>query len=195
VPALQPDLVVYGVCLNDFLDSGAQQLESSWFPPEWLTGILTRRTRVARVTGERLTALMRSLGWAPSFYSELLEDFDRRRERFGEDVAAMNAFVTGAGLPPMIALVLDQGPKLQGLGRKLAIEAERKLREAGVETLDSEPFYRRYDGHRFRVSRWEGHPNEEAHAIWASMLAQAIRQQPAFARFRAGAGERGDRPT
>jgi len=194
VPALQPDLVVYGVCLNDFLESGAQQPDVERFLPEWLSKLLTRRTRVARVVDDRVSALTRGLGWVPDFYTQLLADFDRRRDRFGEDVAAMNAFVTGSGLPPMIALVLDQAPKLSGPGRTLAVEAERELREAGIETLDSEEFYRRYDGRRFRVSRWEGHPNEEAHAIWAAMLAEAIRQQPDFAHFRAAAGEPGDSP-
>jgi hypothetical protein len=50
--------------------------------------------------------------------------------------------------------------------------------------VDSEDFYRRYDGQRFRVSRWEGHPNEAANAIWASELADVIRRRPDLARFR-----------
>ena len=47
---------------------------------------------------------------------------------------AMSPSALTAVLPPMIAIVLDQAPKLDGLGRKLAIEAESKLREAGIET-------------------------------------------------------------
>ena len=46
VPELEPDLVVYGVCLNDFLERGARQQASPAFLPEKLTKILTRRTRV-----------------------------------------------------------------------------------------------------------------------------------------------------
>jgi hypothetical protein len=95
----------------------------------------------------------------------------------------MKAFVTASGLPPMIAMVLDQNPRLDGPGRQLAIAAERQLRAAGIETVDSEPFYRHYDGHSLRVSRWEGHPNEEAHAIWAARLARSIRERPDLARF------------
>jgi lysophospholipase L1-like esterase len=187
VPELEPDLVVYGVCLNDFLESEEQVPGPSAILPAKLTRILTRRTRVGQLLDERMSALKGSLGIDPSFYAELLADFDQRRERFGADVAAMNAFVLESGLPAIIAMVLDQAPQLDGPGRELALAAERELREAGIETVDSEAFYRRYDGRSFRVSRWEGHPNEQANAIWASELADVFGQDPEFARFRKGA--------
>jgi hypothetical protein len=141
------------------------------------------RSRII-VVGERSDALMRVVGLQPDFYADLLVDFDARYERFGGDVAAMNEFVTRSGLPPMVAMVLDQGPRLHGPGRKIALAAEHQLRAAGIETVPSDDFYRRYDGRSFGVSRWEGHPNEEAHAIWAAELAAAIRPRPELARFR-----------
>jgi lysophospholipase L1-like esterase len=193
VPELQPDLLVYGVCLNDFLESDARQPDPITLLPKKVSKVLTRRTRVGRLVGERFGALALALGLQPNFYADLLTDFDERHQRFGDDVAAMNAFVTQSGLPPMVALVLDQRPRLEGPGRQLAVAAEGKLRAAGIETLDSEAFYRRYDGRSFRVSRWEGHPNEEANAIWASELVDVIRQQPDLARFRKAA-DTGDRP-
>jgi GDSL-like Lipase/Acylhydrolase family len=183
VPELEPDLVVYGACLNDFLERGGRQKAAPSFLPQKLTKFLTRRSRVGRLVDERSDALKRSLGLQPDFYADLLADFDARYRRFGDDVAAMNALVTGSGLPPMVAMVLDQGPRLEGPGRQFAMSAERQLRAAGIETVDSEDFYRRYDETNFAVSRWEGHPNEEAHAIWASDLAGRIRQHPAFERF------------
>jgi lysophospholipase L1-like esterase len=183
VPELQPDLVVYGVCLNDFLERGGQQQAAPTLLPEKLTKILTRRTRLGLLVDERSDAVKRVLGLQPDFYADLLAKFDGRYRRFGEDVAAMNALVTGSGLPPMIAMVLDQGPRLDGAGQKLALAAERQLRSAGIETVDSGGFYRRYDGTNFGVSRWESHPNEQAHAIWASELADRIRQRTDLARF------------
>jgi lysophospholipase L1-like esterase len=183
VPELEPDLVVYGVCLNDFLERGGRQQAPPSLLPEKLTKILTRRTRVGRLVDERSDALKRQLGLQPDFYADLLADFDARYRRFGDDVAVMNDLVTGSGLPPMVAMILDQGPRLHGPGRELAVAAERQLRAAGIETVRSEDFYRRYDGRNFAVSRWEGHPNEEAHAIWAHDLAERIRQHPDLARF------------
>jgi lysophospholipase L1-like esterase len=184
VPELAPDLVVYGVCLNDFLERGGQQRDPPTLLPRKVMKFLTRRTRVGRLFDERSAALVRMLGFKPDFYGDLLADFGARYRRFGNDVAAMNDLVMGRGLPPMVAMVLDQYPRLNGPGRQLAIAAERQLRAAGIETVPSEDFYRRYDGRSFRVSRWEGHPNEEAHAIWASELAAAIRQRPELGRFR-----------
>ena len=170
VPELEPDLVVYGVCLNDFLERGARQQASPALLPAKLTKILTRRTRVGRLVDERSAALKRALGLEPDFYADLLADFDARYRRFGADVAAMNALVTGSGLPPIVAMVLDQGPRLNGPGRQLALAAESQLRAAGFEIVDSEDFYRRYDGTNFTVSRWEGHrtrkPTQSGRAIW-----------------------------
>ena len=192
LPELEPDLVVYGVCLNDFLEAGARQPVHFVFPlPGRLKKKLLKRSRVARQVEEWYGALLRSLGLRPDFYSELLADFDARRRRFGRDVAALNALVTERGLPPVIAMVLDQSPQLDGPGRQLAVAAEEQLRAAGIDTVASEPFYRRFNGRNFKVSRWEGHPNEEAHAIWASMLAQKIRELDALAPFRRS----GDAPT
>jgi lysophospholipase L1-like esterase len=188
LPRLKPDLVVYGVCLNDFLESGTDQPEHYLFPlPARFKKILHKRSRVARLVEERYDTLLRKLGLRPDFYSDLLAHFDRRRRRFGRDVAALNAFVTAQGLPPVIAMVLDQAPRLHGPGRRLAVTAEAELRAAGIDVVDSEAFYRRYDGQNFRVSRWEGHPNEEAHAIWASMLASKIRGLEELAPFRRSA--------
>ena len=185
VPELKPDLVVYGVCLNDFLEAGTEQPVHYVFPfPRKLEKKLQKRSRVARLVEERYDALLRLLGLRPDFYSELLADFDARRKRFGRDVAALNSFVTKSGLPPVVAMVLDQSPQMDGPGRQLAIAAEEQLRAAGIDTVDSEAFYRRFNGRNFKVSRWEGHPDEEAYAIWASMLAQRIRQLDAVAPFR-----------
>jgi lysophospholipase L1-like esterase len=184
LPELEPDLVVYGVCLNDFLERGGVQQDPPAALPRKLMKILTKRTRVGRLFEERSAALVQVLAFKPDFYGDLLANFGARYRRFGNDVAAMNHLVRGSGLPPMVAMVLDQGPRLGGRGQQLALAAERQLRAAGIETVPSEDFYCRYDGRSFRVSRWEGHPNEEAHAIWASELAATIRRQPELARFR-----------
>jgi lysophospholipase L1-like esterase len=192
LPKLKPDLVVYGICLNDFLEAGTPQPEHYVFPlPDKLKRKLVTHLRIARLIEERYDTLLRIFGLRPDFYSELLADFDARRRRFGGDVAALNAFVTENGLPSVVAMVLDQTPRLDGPGRQLAVAAEEQLRVAGIDTVDSGPFYRRYNGRNFRVSRWEGHPNEAAHAIWASMLAREIRKLDALAPFRRS----GDAPT
>jgi lysophospholipase L1-like esterase len=188
VPELEPDLVIYGACLNDFLDS-QQRAPEHWLlplPQKWKK-VLQRRTRLGRLLHERSDALLRRFGLRPDFHSELLAHFDRYRARFERDVQQMNQIVTASGRPPMIGVVLDHTPRPDGPGRELSAAAEAALRRAGFEVANSDAYYREYAGWDFRVSRWEQHPNEEANAIWASRLAEQLRQRDDLARFRRAA--------
>ncbi len=179
LPRLDPDLVIYGVCLNDFLPSGRGQYdhrEAYAFPiPESWKTRARDRTRVAGIVATGYDRLLRRLGLRVDFYDDILRDFGDYRRRFGRDVAELNALVLERGLPPVVALVLDQAPQAGGRGQRVARIAERLLEEAGMSVVPSDPFYRRYDGATFAVSRWEGHPNEEALAIFAAMLAEDLR--------------------
>lgn len=49
-----------------------------------------------------------------------------------------------------------------------------------MEVVDTEEYYQRLNGHAMAVSRWEGHPNEEAHAIFSSMISRKLRDHPAL---------------
>ncbi len=185
LPQLEPDLVVYGVCLNDFVQQVEPEHYTVPLPDKWKK-TLVRRTRVGRLVAERYDALLRRLGLRRDFYGELLARLDAERARFARDVAALNAFVVANGRPAVVALVLDDVPRAGGPGQQLAQAAESALRDAGAEVIASDDFYRAFDGRDFRVSRWEGHPNEEAHAIWADRLARALRTRADLARYRRG---------
>ena len=181
---LDPALVIYGMCLNDFLPSRVDQPVHYVFPiPNAVRKFFVRRTRVGRLLEDRYDALLRQLGLRPDFYADLLSDFEAYDERFGRDVAAMNAFVTETGLPPVVAMVLDQTPKRDGPGRRLALAAERHLAAAGMTVVETEAYYRRFDGRNFAISRWDGHPNEEANAIFALFLERALREHPGLAPY------------
>lgn len=185
LPVLEPDLVVYGVCLNDFLASGQREPEHYLVPlPQKWKKRLQRQTRVGRLLHERTGALLRRVGLRPDFHGELLADFDAHRARFERDVRQLNEIVTASGRPPVVSLVLDQLPRADGPGRQLAAAAEAAMRSAGIQVVDSGDYYRSFDGRNFGVSRWEPHPNEEAHAIWASRLAAQLRGRDELARFR-----------
>jgi len=55
--------------------------------------------------------------------------------------------------------------------------AERHLGAAGMDVVETATYYRHFAGHPLHVSRWEGHPNEIANAIWAFMLDRHIRSR------------------
>jgi len=182
---LDPALVIYGICLNDFLPSQVDQPVHYTFPiPNTVRKFFVRRTRAGRLLEDRYDALLRQLGLRPDFYADLLSDFAAYDERFGRDLVAMNAFVTERGLPPVIAMVLDQTPKLSGPGRRLALAAERQIAAAGMTVVETEAYYRRFDGRNFAISRWDGHPNEEANAIFATFLARVLREHPGLVSYR-----------
>jgi hypothetical protein len=179
VPVLEPDFVVYGMCLNDFLPSKASEWVAWPFPlPKGMKRSLRRRSRVGRLVDERYGALLTRLGLRPDFYDELLAGFPGYRRRFERDVRAMNGFVVEQGLPPVVAMVLDPRPRWEGPGRTLALAAEAAMEAAGMVVVESENYYRRHDGRDFRVSRWDAHANEEANAIFASRFAAALRGRP-----------------
>ena len=115
------------------------------------------------------------LGLRADFYAEILRNFDEFRKRFTRDVTAMNELVRSRSGAPMLAMVLHQFPRLDSPGHRLIQAAEECLEAAGVEFVATEDYVRKYDGHPFRVSRWEGHPSVRGHEGFAGMLGPAIR--------------------
>ncbi len=85
-----------------------------------------------------------------------------KQHRFARDVARMNQLVTASGLAPVVALTLDRRPRTDSSGYGIAQVAEKYLQNAGMDVIGMAPYYRRFEGHSFRLSRWEGHPNEIA---------------------------------
>jgi hypothetical protein len=185
VPLLTPDLVIYGMCNNDFLPTGVGQYEKRpVFPlPEPLKRFLLARTRLAGFISDAYLAFLLHIGVSADFHDDILKDFDRYQARFATDVKEINRFVRGQGLPPVVGMTLEQSPVLEGKGHRVSRIAERLMKEAGFEVVSSDGFYRRYDGRAFVVSHWEGHPNEEANAIFAGMLFEHLRGRLDVQRF------------
>jgi lysophospholipase L1-like esterase len=188
VPALKPDLVVYGICLNDFLESGQGIYHDNerWaFPlPESWKQFLIDRTRLGRALDRGYDGLLMAVGLRGDFVSDILRNFNDRQTRFARDLKGMNDGARARGYPPIVAMVLDQQPKSGGRLERLALIAERAAESAGMNVIVTAGYYERYSGRTMKVSRWEGHPNEEANRIWAGMLFDRLAASPALARFR-----------
>lgn len=184
VPRLEPDLVVYGVCINDLLPRGQGQETGYRFPlPNGIKKLVIKRTRLGPSCEILYGKWLERRGLRPDFYEEALANIDETRARFGRDVRRMNDFVTARGLPPIVATVLDQRPRAAGPGRKLALGIEEELAAAGLEVVRSDAYYRDFDGRDLHVSSWEGHPNELAHALFAERLRAALATREDLARF------------
>lgn len=187
-PELEPELILYGVCLNDFLNSGelegthAQMQKWSIPLPKAWKNFLINRTLTGAFLTKRYNDLLLSLGVRVDFFANILENFQDYQTRFAHDVAAMNAFVTDQGRPPVVALVLNQFPATTGRGSEITAIAEQAMHAAGMTVIPSAAYYQTYNGRALVVSPWEGHPSAEANQIFADAFLQKLRQHPALQR-------------
>jgi lysophospholipase L1-like esterase len=186
LPSLKPDLVIYGVCYNDFLPSGIGQYENKYEGPlpKWLKLFLTERTRFARFLGDNYYSMLTLLGFSMDFFDDILKDFKGYQQRFAADVRRMNEVVRARGLPPIVGMPLDQDVRVGGRGHRISQTAERLMQEAGFAVVSLNSYYETFNGRRFIVSRWEGHPDEEANAIFASMLYEHLARRADVQRYR-----------
>ena len=191
LPILKPNLVLYAVCLNDFLPSGRQPgyFESLRYtypfplPKSW-KNFLQRHTRTGAFLTEIYDGALRRLHLRMDMFDAILMDFEGYQKRFARDVADMNRSVRLAGLPPLVAMVVDQLPIYGGRDYQVAKTAEMLLANAGADVIGTENFYRRYNGQTMIISWWEWHPNEVANYIWARMIALLLRKREDLAAFR-----------
>jgi lysophospholipase L1-like esterase len=189
LPRVEPDLVLYGVCLNDFLPAGRGEYRNNraWSLPVPGGGHLEAGTRVGALFAERYDRILMRLGVRADFMTDILRDFGSLQERFARDAAAMNREVTARGLPPLVALVLDQEPTTSGPRWEVGRIAERLLREGGAAVVPAD-YLRAHAGRDLTVSRWEGHPSAEAHRIFAGEFLAAVRRDPRLASHRRDPG-------
>jgi hypothetical protein len=181
IPRLKPDLIIYAVCQNDFLPSGIPE-ENYDFAyavplPESIKAFLLEHSRALQFTSDLYDAALRRAHVRRDVFDQILRDFDNHAARFGRDVARMEALASAAGLPPIVGIVLDQFPAVGSRGHKISRVAEQAMQAAGFDVISTEDYYRGYSGENLSVSRWEGHPNEIANYIWASMIADHLRSQ------------------
>jgi lysophospholipase L1-like esterase len=183
LPPLEPDLVLYGVCLNDFLPAGRGQYAKN---RAWRVDLpggshLESGTRLGAFVAQAYDKLLMRIGVRADFYTDILRDFENYQGRFARDVAAMNRLATARGLPPVAALVLHQHPDTAGTEARIGRLAEGFLRAAGMTVVASSHLQGRGG---LQVSPWETHPNAEAHRIYAGEFLDSVRRDPRLDAFR-----------
>lgn len=187
-PTLQPDLIIYGVCLNDFLPPHVADYKNNMayrLPfPEAIKEILSERTCLGRLISDSYNSVLMRLGLRNDFFNDVLKDFNNYRTRFARDVRDMNDFVLDRGSPPIVAMVLNQYPELHSKGYQLAMAAEQYLTDAGMTVIPTEEFYKKYDKQLMAVSQWEAHPNTKAHKIFADFFVTYLQNRKDLERYR-----------
>jgi len=187
-PVLQPNLIIYGVCLNDFLPSGVRQYKNDMaykFPlPERMKTFLSEKTSIGQLVSRAYNFILMEIGLRNDFWTDILKDFENYQTRFSRDAKTMNNLALSMGLPPVVATVLNQDPDLNSKGYQIAMVAERHLTNAGMTVIPTEKFYRNYDKQRMMVSPWEGHPSAKAHKIFADCLVAHLQHRSDLKRYK-----------
>jgi hypothetical protein len=189
-PLLKPDLVIYGMYLNDFLPSGIIE-RRNWLGvplPFWLRQSAYLHTRLGKLMDDAYRNLLIRLGISLDIWDDILKGIDSYQRRLATDLAEMQAIAKAQGLPPVVGMVLDHMPVIGGRGQRIAGIAEAAMQQAGFTVIPTADYYRAYNGAALFVSRWEFHPNEEAHAIFATMIADHLLGAPELQPFRKAPG-------
>lgn len=176
-PELKPDLIIYGMCLNDFLDEREDPAKGNqpYAPPipAWLRDPLITRTRLGAALDTGYNKLLLTLHLRSTVADDIMSSIETRTTRFERDVEGMNAWAKLNNLPPVIGMVLDNLPSKES--QRLAHTAEGAMRKAGMQVVPTDNYYALYGGRALVVSPWEGHPSKEAHEIFAEMLVEAVK--------------------
>lgn len=190
LPQVDPDLVVYAVCLNDFLPSGERQHTAYPLPlPDDWKEYLLERTALARLLDDAYQHLLLALDLRWDFYDDILASGEVYQARFARDVTAMNRIVRDRGLSPIIGIVFHQFPGGDPRGWTLVEIAERSLENAGFDLISVLSWRERFRDRLFPVSRWEGHPNELAHSLIAEHLYERLLQHSKLKEYSIPVGE------
>ena len=119
-------------------------------------------------------SLLLATNMKKDFFDDILSQGNGYRERFAQDVAAMNRFAQRSGLPPIIGIVFHQYFGGDERAWELIKSAEVSMAAAGFDLISIKPWRDKLDGENFPVSRWEGHPNELAHSLIAEALYERL---------------------
>jgi len=191
VPKLHPNLVFYGVCLNDYLPRGmAEDQPRIPFVNAKIQVFFASRTRLGHWLNLSYRDMLVGLGLRHDFFEDILSGGTTYRRRFAENLMTLNAIVRKEGLPRVVMMVLDQNPHLDGPGFELARDASEAGKAAGMEVIPIESWYRLHDGKNMRVNQWEGHPNATAHRLFAETIATYLEKRPELQAYRKSAGAR-----
>jgi len=184
VPQLQPDLVVYGMVLNDTKESasfvGRYPYLNDWISRGEVVGAAPPpssliQSRLAALVGERVEAFRvgrQSIAWYRDLYGPAnaegwgeTQAFIRNMHR---TMRARHGRFLVATWPLLVAL--DGAYPFEGVHETIG----RFCRDAGIRHLDLLPALRGRRPETLWVHPLDKHPNELAHRLAASSLAPAL---------------------
>ncbi|WP_455200286.1 SGNH/GDSL hydrolase family protein [Kaarinaea lacus] len=181
LPLLEPDLVIYGMCLNDFLPSGTGQYQASleYQVPFPMKSVFIERTTVGQFLSEKYNALLINFGLRNDFFADIMKDFSSYQSRFSQDVHSLSEFVQAQHKTTLLGMVLNQYPCLDCRSYEITQIAEKHMAASGINVIPAD-YIKQYADKNIQlyVNQWEGHPNETANRIFSEQLVSVISDLP-----------------
>lgn len=188
IPIVQPDLVIYGVCLNDYLRSKILYYDNNYafkipIQEKWKIRI-TQHSLLGSLLQKKYNDVLMKYGLRNDYYADVLKNFNAYQNKFRDDVIAMNSLVVKRGLPPIMTMIINEYPMIEGSAADVSIITEQFLREAGMTVIPIWSYYIKHDHERLEVNQWESHPNEQAHAIFAEYFLRYLEIMPQLSNYK-----------
>ncbi len=185
---LKPDLVIYGVCLNDYLPSKHLEYDNNFaykipIPEKW-KAFITNYSYTGRLMQQTYNNILTRVGLRNDFLVDIYRKYNSNQSRFASDVKKMNLIVTKQGLPPIVAMVLNHIPRSEGISYEMSMITEQYLRSAGMKVISTWRYLHTHNGEIMTVNSWEQHPNTNAHAIFSEYFLQYITAMPQLTKFK-----------
>lgn len=194
----QPDLVIYGFCLNDFLPSGVGQYKADQWRvplPEELKSWLINRVSLCNYFARKYDEFLRKHHMRSDFFDDIILSLQQNSamyQDFLKNTQQINTSSREACGENVLAAVLNQHPGYKR-GNLIGEQAVSIMKQAGMEVIPHMPYFTGREREPLTVSKWEGHPNEKCHRIFAQMFYDAImlRYKDRLRRFALDADQQG----
>jgi lysophospholipase L1-like esterase len=193
-PLLHPDLVLVGFTGNDVRegDQVPERERNRWaFPiPEGVKTVLISNSKLVSWLTIKYDQLVMNAGLRPNVFTSLEAAYDPSSDEWKVFVAAYRRMLEWTQAqripPPLVGLFLttpypdprmndfiDMTPAIRVQDR-FTRQVEGALNGMGIPTVDYVPLFQRHNQQNMMVSKWEGHPNAQAHQLYAEGFLDAI---------------------
>ncbi len=173
---VQPDRVIYGVCMNDILPDDYWNIhpydQAFAFPlPDALKVYLFKRTLSGKFLDRMYDQLLLKSGLRLDYRGNLNKNAAKYSARFLKDINEMAAFVSDRGGKPILGMVLNQYPMESD---PLTERVEALIEASNIQLIPSDAYMKKHDGEDWTVHIAERHPNSRAHRVYAEMFLGAL---------------------
>jgi len=179
IPKLNPNRVIYGLCLNDFEDwDGEPYLNNMrWSLPPVIAEPMVDNTLLGNLLSRGYNQFLMQIGIRQDFYQDIFENISGRADRLGRDVSRINDLALKYTGKPLLVLVVAELDRSED-ARRLTMIAEQQAERGGAEIIPTTEYIEKFgDSYAdLKVSPWEGHPNATANRIWAGMIFNSLVQ-------------------